>query len=209
MTSSLLTWSFLPSLGHSTQAATPAPPQPLTNVEGVGGLLLPQLQVQDIRCLRVMAEPQGHSQDDASGQLGRKQREARVTHCSSHIGPRLALFSQEHQTCFSSPCKYTRASFLTIIPPLQHALCPIDHEPCDRPCFMRRLLILGCAKPFSVLARDFFPKGYFIMLLKWKAPPYPSKRCATKVFRRTFQLNLGAAPIIPFSQRVTHYFISL
>lgn len=64
------------TLGHDAHAAMPASPDLLTNIEGVGGLLVPQVQVQDIRGLRVMPEPQGHSQDDASGQLGRKQREA-------------------------------------------------------------------------------------------------------------------------------------
>lgn len=158
--SALLLGTLQPTLGHSTQAAPPAPPRLLTDVEGVGGLLVPQLQVQDIRCLRVMAEPQGHSQDDASGQLGRKQREARVTHCSSHMGPRLAVFWWE-QTCFSSSRKYTRTSFLTIIPPLQHALCPTDHEPYDPPCFTRRPLIPGMCKALSSSCRRFLSQEVF------------------------------------------------
>lgn len=44
----LLTWSFLPCFWVHWGTA---PPQVLTDVEGVGGLLVAQLQVQDIRCL--------------------------------------------------------------------------------------------------------------------------------------------------------------
>lgn len=70
--SALFLGTLLYTQGHDAHAARPASPDVLTNIEGVGGLLVPQLQVQDIRGLRVMPEPQGHSQDDASGQLGRK-----------------------------------------------------------------------------------------------------------------------------------------
>lgn len=49
--SALLLGLLQPTLGHKTQAAIAAPPQLLTDIEGVGGLLVPQLQVQDIRCL--------------------------------------------------------------------------------------------------------------------------------------------------------------
>lgn len=83
----------------------PASPDLLTDVEGVGGLLVPQLQVENISRLRVMPEPQGHPQDDASGQLGRKQREAGVIHCSGHAGPGAAVFRREQAACFSSSCK--------------------------------------------------------------------------------------------------------
>lgn len=117
--SALLLGTLQSVLGHTTST-----PQLLTNIEGVGGWLLSQLQVQEICGLRVMAEPQGHSQDDASGQLGRKQREARVIHCSSHTGARLAVFNQEQKTCFASSHKYTRASSLIISP----ATCFVPHK---------------------------------------------------------------------------------
>lgn len=109
--SALLLGTLQPTPGHAAHAATPASPDLLTDIEGVGGLLVPQLQVEDIRRLRVMPEPQGHSQDDASGQLGKKQREAGITHCSSCTGPGAAVFRQEQKACFSFFCTFLFTPF--------------------------------------------------------------------------------------------------
>uniref|UniRef100_A0A672TPG7 Uncharacterized protein n=1 Tax=Strigops habroptila TaxID=2489341 RepID=A0A672TPG7_STRHB len=114
----LLLGTLQSPLGHDTHAATPASPYLLTDVEGVGGLLLTQMQVEDIRRLRIMPEPQGHSQDDASSQLGRKQTEVDVTHCSSCAGPRAAVFRWEQKACFSSFCKilFTPFTHKSVLP---------------------------------------------------------------------------------------------
>lgn len=59
---------------HVSQALHSASiPALLTDIEGVGSLLVTQLQVEDVGGLRVMAEPQSHSEDDAPGQLQREQ----------------------------------------------------------------------------------------------------------------------------------------
>lgn len=155
-----------------------------------------------------MPEPQGHSQDDASCQLGRKRREADVTHCSSSTRPQAAMFRWEQKACFSSFCKalFTLFMYKSILP---------SHCPTPATCFvlhttratLSSLLcekipsFWGCAKPLPVPAGDFFPKSTFVTQLKWKAQPYPrSTTCATQAFRRAFQQNLGSASTSPFSQ---------
>lgn len=49
------------------------PPGALTHVEGVGRRPVSELQIEEIGGLWVMAQPQGHTQDHASGQLGKER----------------------------------------------------------------------------------------------------------------------------------------
>lgn len=113
-----LPWGVTPTQRHQH------PPDLLTNVEGVGGLLVAQLQVEDICRLRVMPEPQGHSEDDATGQLGRKQREAGVTHRG---GPGAAVLRLAFRLSTNSYLLLSRTttSFLTIVP--TSATCFVPH----------------------------------------------------------------------------------
>lgn len=54
-------------------AGPPGPGRTLTHIEGVGCRPVSELQVEEVGGLRVMAQPQGHTQDHTSGQLGREQ----------------------------------------------------------------------------------------------------------------------------------------
>lgn len=96
------------------QRPRPAP-LTLTYVEGVGCGPVAELQVEEVGGLRVMAEPQGHTQDHASGQLGKERME--VT-CGCWEGwvprtPPLGLWLEGHRlqaTCTATPTSETPAA---------------------------------------------------------------------------------------------------